>query len=73
MGTAREARKSELIFGRVWNEMRNLSNCVWHPLLKDAEEHVDSIKHNLDLTIEEMKHEDSEKIPSNKGSQPNPA
>ncbi len=57
MGTSREPRKSEVIFGSVWNEIRNLSNCVWYGkvLLEDAQEHVDSIKKNLDMTIEQMK------------------
>lgn len=57
----REIRKSELIFGRVWNEMRGLCVCVWHPLLENVEEHVDSVKHNLDLVVEEMKQEASKK------------
>lgn len=65
MGAARESRKSELIFNRVWGEMKSLCNCVWYgkDLLEEAQEHVDSIKENLDKTIEEMKHEASIKIP----------
>ena len=63
MSASREARKSEKTFDRVWSEMRHLSNCVWHGsgLLEAAEEHVDSIKRNLDETIEQIKAEASKK------------
>ena len=59
MGASREPRTSEKIFQRVWNEIYHLGNCVWYgkDLFESAEEHVDSIKKNLDRTIQEMKRE----------------
>ena len=61
MGMGRQARESEKCFEKVWDEIKHLCVCVWRGehLLENAEEHVESIKRNLDKTIELMRDENN--------------
>ena len=61
MGCDREGRESEKCFDKVWMQMKNLANCVWHgrDLLEDAQETVEIIKNGLDETISLMEKEKS--------------
>lgn len=60
MGTGRKARPSEVVFDIIWVQMKNLANCVWHPLLEEVEEDVPVLKRRLDEMLQLMKkeHED---------------
>ncbi|KKN70085.1 hypothetical protein LCGC14_0434100 [marine sediment metagenome] len=60
MGCDREGRESERCFDKVWMQMKNLANCVWHGrgLLEAAKEEAECIKKGLDETIRLMETEE---------------
>ena len=57
MGISRKSRESEKILKHTIVKIMDLSNCVWYGdcLIKNAEEHVDSIIIDLENIIKLMK------------------
>lgn len=58
MGTDRESRPSEITFDSIWNMMKSLNNCVWHPLPESAKEIISAIKEQF-IKLEEQITEES--------------
>jgi len=60
MCVAREARRSEKVFSKIWGEMKSLNNCVWYGKglrgqAQSTAKHICTLLQELINTLDEEK------------------